>query len=40
MDRALSIPAAVADEMRRELPAVAEQTVAAISAALSRLAAT
>ena len=30
MDRALSIPAAVADEMRRELPAVAEQTVAAI----------
>ena len=29
-DRALSIPAPVADEMREELPAVAEQTVAAI----------
>ena len=29
-DGALSIPAPVADEMRRELPAVAEQTVAAI----------
>jgi sugar diacid utilization regulator len=29
-DRALSIPAPVAEEMREELPAVAEQTVAAI----------